>query len=151
MSRVDTLKGNFLRDDIGSGYDYIWVSQILHSHNEDQCRLIIKKAMAALVPGGRLAIQDFFLNPDGYSPGAAMFGVHMLAVTPPGPGLYLRRSGGVDEGGRFDRPGAHQHQPRGQRLGGPEKIGGNDSSIWFPSLTWEPGGPDVFPLLPCFL
>jgi len=83
--RLDTLAGNFLQDDIGSGYDYIWISHILHSHNEEQCRLIIKKALKALVPGGTLAIQDFFLNPDGYSPpGAAMFGVHMLAVTPRG-------------------------------------------------------------------
>jgi hypothetical protein len=83
--RVNTLKGNFLRDDIGSDYDYIWLSQILHSHNEEQCRLIIKKAVVALAPGGTLAIQDFFLNSDGYSPlGAAMFGVHMLAVTPRG-------------------------------------------------------------------
>ncbi|MCX5893868.1 MAG: methyltransferase [Deltaproteobacteria bacterium] len=84
-ARLNTLTGNFLQDDIGSGYDYIWVSHILHSHNEDQCRLIIKKAVAALISGGRLAIQDFYLNPDGYTPpGAAMFGVHMLAVTPRG-------------------------------------------------------------------
>jgi hypothetical protein len=84
-SRIDTRAGNFLQDDIGSGYDFIWVSQILHSHNEEQCRLIIKKATAALMSGGQLAIQDFFLNPDGYTPpGAAMFGVHMLAVTPRG-------------------------------------------------------------------
>jgi hypothetical protein len=41
--------------------------------------------VAALAPGGTLAIQDFYLNPDGASPtGAAMFGVHMLAVTPRG-------------------------------------------------------------------
>lgn len=84
-ARLNTLTGNFLQDDIGSGYDYIWISHILHSHNVDQCRLIIKKAVAALVSGGRLAIQDFYLNPDGYTPpGAAMFGVHMLAVTPRG-------------------------------------------------------------------
>ena len=84
-SRIDTRAGNFLQDDIGSGYDFIWVSHILHSHNEEQCRLILKKSVAALIPGGRLAIQDFFLNPDGCSPpGAAMFGVHMLAVTPRG-------------------------------------------------------------------
>jgi hypothetical protein len=84
-ARINTLTGNFLQDDIGSGYDYIWVSHILHSHNEAQCRLIIKKSVAALVSGGRLAIQDFYLNPDGYTPpGAAMFGVHMLAVTPRG-------------------------------------------------------------------
>ena len=84
-ARVAARTGNFLQDDIGSGYDYVWVSHILHSHDEAQCRLIIKKAVAALVSGGRLAIQDFFLNPDGYTPpGAAMFGVHMLAVTPRG-------------------------------------------------------------------
>ena len=83
--RVDTLAGNFLQDDIGTGYDFIWISQILHSQDEGQCKLIIAKAVAALAPGGTLAIQDFYLNPDGASPtGAAMFGVHMLAVTPHG-------------------------------------------------------------------
>jgi len=83
--RVDTLAGNFLKDDIGTGYDFIWISQILHSHDEEQSQLIIAKAVAALNPGGTLAIQDFYLNPDGASPtGAAMFGVHMLAVTPRG-------------------------------------------------------------------
>ena len=83
--RVDTLAGNFLQDDIGTGYDFIWISQLLHSHDEGQCKLIIAKAVAALNPGGTLAIQDFYLNADGASPkGAAMFGVHMLAVTPRG-------------------------------------------------------------------
>jgi len=83
--RVDTLAGNFLKDDIGTGYDFIWVSQILHSHDEEQSQFIIAKAVAALAPGGTVAIQDFYLNPDGASPtGAAMFGVHMLAVTPRG-------------------------------------------------------------------
>jgi len=83
--RVGTVAGNFLQDDIGTGYDFIWVSQILHSHDEGQCKLIIGKAVAALAAGGTLAIQDFYLNADGASPtGAAMFGVHMLAVTPRG-------------------------------------------------------------------
>ena len=66
--RVQTLEGNFLQDDIGAGYDFIWVSQILHSHDERQCKLIIEKAVTALSPGGTLAIQDFYLNPDGASP-----------------------------------------------------------------------------------
>jgi SAM-dependent methyltransferase len=83
--KVETLAGNFLEDDIGSGYDFIWVSQILHSHDEAQCQLIIKKCLQALTDGGRLAIQDFFLNDDGYTPvEAALFSVHMLAVTPGG-------------------------------------------------------------------
>ncbi len=83
--RVDTLAGNFLEDDIGTGYDLIWASQILHSHDEAQCRLIIRKCVEALTSSGRLAIQDFFLNDDGYTPPeAALFSVHMLAVTPGG-------------------------------------------------------------------
>ena len=83
--RINTLAGNFLKDDIGAGYDFIWISQILHSHDEAQCKLIIAKAVAALTPGGTLGIQEFYLNADGASPtGAAMFGVHMLAVTPRG-------------------------------------------------------------------
>jgi 2-polyprenyl-3-methyl-5-hydroxy-6-metoxy-1,4-benzoquinol methylase len=83
--RIDTMAGNFLKDDIGKGYDFIWISQILHSHTEEQCRLIIDKAVKALNPGGQVAIQDFFLNDDQVSPlEAAMFSVHMLAVTPGG-------------------------------------------------------------------
>ena len=86
--RLGTLEGNFLKDGIGSGYDFIWISHILHSHDEEQCHLIIDKALLALNPGCTLAIQDFFLNDDGVSPvGAAMFSVHMLAVTPRGRSL----------------------------------------------------------------
>lgn len=84
-NRINTLAGNFLKDDIGSGYDFIWISQILHSHTEEQCRLIIHKGVKALNHGGRMVIQDFFLNDNCTSPlEAAMFSVHMLAVTPGG-------------------------------------------------------------------
>jgi cyclopropane fatty-acyl-phospholipid synthase-like methyltransferase len=83
--RIDTRAGNFLQEDIGSDYDFIWVSHILHSHTEEQCRLIINKSVAALNPGGQVVIQDFFLNDDRISPvEAALFSVHMLAVTPGG-------------------------------------------------------------------
>ncbi len=83
--RVEVLPGNFLTDDLGRGYDFIWISHILHSHSEVQCRGLLAKAAAALNPGGTLAVQDFFLNDDGCTPAeAAFFSVHMLAVTPEG-------------------------------------------------------------------
>ncbi len=84
-ARLDTMAGNFHQDDIGRGYDCIWVSQILHSHSVEQCHLLLAKAVNSLEPGGMLVIQDFFLADDGYTPvEAAMFGVHMLAVTSQG-------------------------------------------------------------------
>jgi len=96
--RVDTMAGNFLKDDIGSGYDFIWISQILHSHTEDQCRLIIDKSAKALNPGGQMVIQDFFLNDDLISPPeAALFSVHMLAVTPGGRAYTHRETAALME------------------------------------------------------
>lgn len=92
--RIDVMAGDFLKDDIGSNYDFVWVSQILHSHDESQCQLIIRKCVEALTAGGRLAIQDFFLNDDGYTPlEAALFSVHMLAVTPGGRSYKHREVG----------------------------------------------------------
>ena len=121
--RVDTLAGNFLKDDIGTGYDFIWISQILHSHDEEQCKLIIAKAVAALTPGGTLAIQDFYLNADGASPtGAAMFGVHMLAVTPRGRAYTIGRGGGVDAGGGPDGPGVHPERHGREYFAGQEEV-----------------------------
>jgi hypothetical protein len=104
-SRIGTLAGNFLKDDIGSGYDFIWISHILHSHDEAQCRLILDKAFAALNPGGQIGIQDFFLNDDGYTPlEAALFSVHMLAVTPGGRSYTYRETAAMMEEAGFQAP-----------------------------------------------
>jgi|UniRef100_A0A7V6A1L7 2-polyprenyl-3-methyl-5-hydroxy-6-metoxy-1,4-benzoquinol methylase/predicted transcriptional regulator len=103
--RVNTMAGNFLKDDIGSGYDFIWISQILHSHTEEQCRLIIDKAVKALNPGGQMVIQDFFLNDDRVSPlEAAMFSVHMLAVTPGGRAYTHREVAAMMESAGLNPP-----------------------------------------------
>jgi len=109
--RLETLAGNFLTDEIGSGYDFIWISQILHSHDQVQCRLIIAKALQALAPGGRVAIQDFFLNDDGYTPlEAALFSAHMLAVTPGGRSYKFREVAAWMEEAGF---AAAEHLPTG--------------------------------------
>ena len=110
--RIDTLAGNFLKDGIGSGYDFIWISQILHSHDEDQCRLIIEKSLQALNPGGQMAIQDFFLNDDGISPlEAAMFSVHMLAVTPKGRSYQYREAANWMTEAGLNQPTHHPTGP----------------------------------------
>lgn len=110
--RIDTLTGNFLKDGIGSGYDAIWISHILHSHTEEQCHLILKKSIQALTTGGILAIQDFYLNDDGYRPpAAAMFSVHMLAVTPGGRSYKHREVAQWLVGAGLTIPDYHQTTP----------------------------------------
>lgn len=80
--RVSLKPGNFLKDKIGNGYDFAWLSHILHSSSEEECELVIKKVYDSLDKDGLVAIHDFVLNPDKVSPPfAAIFGVHMLAVT----------------------------------------------------------------------
>jgi hypothetical protein len=110
-ARIDTLAGNFLQDGIGAGYDFIWISQILHSHTEAQCHVILDKAVQALSPGGLLGIQEFFLEDDGYQPpGPAMFSVHMLAVTPGGRAFTHQEVGQWMQAAGLSAP---QHIPSG--------------------------------------
>ncbi len=85
QARIKTKKGDFFQDDFGSGYDTVWVSQILHAHGEPKCKQLLGKAYRALEPGGRLIIHDFILSEDRTAPlKSALFAVHMLAATEAG-------------------------------------------------------------------
>ena len=120
--RVDTRAGNFLKDDIGSGYDCIWISQILHSHTEEQCRLIIDKSAASLNPGGQVVLQDFLLNEDRTSPQeAALFSVHMLAVTPGGRAYTYREVAEMMESAGLSTPEHKATSPQTSILIGRKK------------------------------
>lgn len=80
--RIEFLSGDFLTDPLGDGYDFVWLSQILHMLSEGEAAALVARAANALAPGGRLAVHEHFLEEDMVSPlSAALFGVHMLAVT----------------------------------------------------------------------
>jgi ubiquinone/menaquinone biosynthesis C-methylase UbiE len=101
---VHLLEGDFHRDSFGSGFDAIWVSQVLHSQNEVDCRMLLTKAAQALAPGGRLFVHEFLLDDSLTRPlTAALFAVHMLVMTAAGRAYsgseiaeWLRQSGLVD-------------------------------------------------------
>ncbi len=81
-NQFKTIEGSFWEVEFGSGYDLIWLSQIIHGHSEEKCLRLIKKSVASLAPGGRLIIHDFLLNDDCASPyQAALFSTHMLVIT----------------------------------------------------------------------
>jgi precorrin-6B methylase 2 len=80
--QVSLQAGDFLTDDIGSGYDLVLISQILHSFDDAQCRAILRKAAGALAPGGRIVVQEFLLDEGRTSPPhAALFAINMLVNT----------------------------------------------------------------------
>ncbi len=71
--------GDFLVDDIGNGYDLIFISQVLHSFSPEMNRRILAKCAKALKPGGKVTVHEFYIDSTLASPmDSALFSVNML-------------------------------------------------------------------------
>ncbi len=80
--RVTVRVGDLRRDALGSGYDLILLSAICHMLGPDENLDLLRRARAALAPGGRIAIQDHVMSEDGTAPRAgAFFAINMLVGT----------------------------------------------------------------------
>lgn len=80
--RVLLRPGDAFTDELGGPYDLIFTSNFVHIFAAEANRELVARCAAALAPGGRLAIKDFFLDPDRTSPaGGALFAVNMLVST----------------------------------------------------------------------
>jgi len=85
LRNIYFVPGDFHTDDIGFGYDLIFISQILHSLSIDESINLIRKAKDALTPKGTIAIHEFLLEKDRAHPApGALFSVNMLVNTPEG-------------------------------------------------------------------
>jgi len=83
--RISTVTGDFNTDPLPTGFDLVFMSQILHSNSRAECAELIKKGFNSLNPGGRLVIQDFIPNEDRTAPpGPVFFALNMLVGTPEG-------------------------------------------------------------------
>jgi ubiquinone/menaquinone biosynthesis C-methylase UbiE len=79
------LRGDFMKGDIGRGYDLVFMSNIHHSHSEGECLNLMKKVKASLNPGGRGVIHEFYMKANRAEPsGSALFSINMLVNTPSG-------------------------------------------------------------------
>lgn len=80
--RVRTMTGNYLKDNIGSGYDLIFLSAVIHSNSYVDNKLLISKCAAALNPGGQIVILDYVMNEERTEPfGGTIFAINMLVGT----------------------------------------------------------------------
>lgn len=81
-SRVRVRCGDLRSSSFGEGYDLVFVSAICHMLSPGENRDLLQRCFAALAPRGRVAIQDFILEPEKTAPkSAALFALNMLTGT----------------------------------------------------------------------
>jgi SAM-dependent methyltransferase len=83
--RIAFVSGDFDSDPLPSGFDAAWLSHVLHADGPGACSALLRKAVAALDPGGVLMVQEFILDDDRNSPlFPALFSLNMLIGTEAG-------------------------------------------------------------------
>ncbi len=102
--RVQTIPGDMLTAPLQREYDLVLISAICHMFGPEQNRALLERVHGALMPGGRVVIQDFILEPAKTAPRfAALFALNMLVGTHRGAsysepeyGGWLRDAGFTD-------------------------------------------------------
>ena len=85
QSRVSLLEGDFTQRGFPEGFDFAWISAIIHQLGKEGCRDLYRKTLTALKPGGLVAIRDFVMDASKTFPKeGTLFGINMLINTPQG-------------------------------------------------------------------
>ena len=88
--RLEFLPGDLFRTEFGAGYDAVLISGVLHRTEGDATVALLRRAAAALVPGGLLAVSDLFTGGETRGPVLPeLFSLHMLLTAESGRALRL--------------------------------------------------------------
>jgi ubiquinone/menaquinone biosynthesis C-methylase UbiE len=81
--RVTLLAGDYLTTDFGSGFDAALLSGMMHRETPQNVNLLLKKAFAALQPGGIVMVSDVFFDDDRMNtpPFATSFALNMMLTS----------------------------------------------------------------------
>ncbi|HKA31731.1 MAG TPA: methyltransferase, partial [Candidatus Binatia bacterium] len=83
--RVRVIGVDFRRGALPRGFDTVFLSNVLHSHDADENRKLLGKVRDCLEPEGQLILRDVFMRRDRTAPEwAALFSVSLLLHTPRG-------------------------------------------------------------------
>jgi len=83
--RYRAIVGSAFEVDMGSGYDYVLLTNILHHFDLPTCEKLMRRVNSALKPGGKALTLEFVPNEDRVTPPtAAAFSLVMLANTDAG-------------------------------------------------------------------
>jgi predicted O-methyltransferase YrrM len=79
---IKVVEGDYAFDSLGSGFDIVFMSAVIHSNSPEMNQRLFRKAFEALNPGGRLVVLDYMMNAERTSPTAgAYFSLNMLVGT----------------------------------------------------------------------
>lgn len=82
---VATSEGSYLDDEFGQGYDVVLLSSMISQEGPDVIKSILRKSFAAMHSGGRLLVQEQFLNTEKSGPLLpVLIGLNQLIHTPAG-------------------------------------------------------------------
>jgi 2-polyprenyl-3-methyl-5-hydroxy-6-metoxy-1,4-benzoquinol methylase len=83
--RYSTIEGSAFEVPWGENYDVVLLPNFLHHFDRAGCTDLLRRARAALAPGGRVAIVEWIPNEDRVSPPfPALFAMTMVLSTPAG-------------------------------------------------------------------
>jgi len=106
--RVSYLPGSMFDVELGQGYDLALASHVFHHFDEATCVILAQRLRETLVPGGKLAINDFIpAASPAEDPGSHMFSVTMLLWTRQGEAHGLDTYTRVLEQAGFGPPERH--------------------------------------------
>jgi len=85
QDRVTFVAGDYDKNDLGRGFDLVFLSAIIHSNSPSGNRDLIRKGAAALNPSGQLVVQDFIVDEERAGPPfGVLFALNMLVGTEAG-------------------------------------------------------------------
>ena len=100
--RFDYIPGDFSADAMGTGYDLILISNIIHSYGPEMNRALVGAAFDALDPGGLLIVKDFLVDNDRSGPPFSLvFALHMLLHCGEGDAYAIDEVAGWAQDGGF--------------------------------------------------
>lgn len=80
--RIELMSGDYRSVSFGSGYDAALLSGVMHRETPATCRLLLRKAFDAMVPGGMALVSDVFFDNDEKTspPFAIYFALNMMLM-----------------------------------------------------------------------
>lgn len=115
--RHHLLPGSAFDIELGTGYDLVLLTNILHHFDPPMIDRLLRKVCTALKPGGRAAAVEFVPDPNRVEPPiAAAFSLVMLAGTPGGDAYTFREYEGMFRAAGFADVHLHELPPTFSRV-----------------------------------